>query len=114
MDDPAYGVSVINTSRGAIVDEQALLETLRARTLAGAAVDVFDTEPLPAKHPFRSLENLLATPRIGEPVGDAAHRIRRRRPLRTFYGDAAAAIGAWIEKAREHQKERGVTAANPS
>jgi phosphoglycerate dehydrogenase-like enzyme len=105
MDDPAYGVPVINTSRGAIVDEQALLETLRARTIAGAAVDVFDTEPLPAKHPFRSLENLLATPRIGFGAEDL---------YRTFYGDAAAAIGAWIEKAREHQKERGVTAANPS
>src|SRR5712672_729217 len=56
---------LINTSRGPIVDEQALIETLRARAIAGAAVDVFDTEPLPAKHPFRSLENLLATPHIG-------------------------------------------------
>jgi phosphoglycerate dehydrogenase-like enzyme len=82
MDDPAYGVSVINTSRGAIVDEQALLETLRARTIAGAAVDVFDTEPLPAKHPFRSLENLLATPRIGfvaEDLFGLSTATRRRR-----------------------------------
>jgi phosphoglycerate dehydrogenase-like enzyme len=80
---------LINTSRGPIVDEQALIETLRARAIAGAAVDVFDTEPLPANHPFRSLENLLATPHIGFVAEDL---------YRTFYGDAAAAIGAWIEK----------------
>jgi phosphoglycerate dehydrogenase-like enzyme len=80
---------LVNTSRGPIVDEQALIEALRARTIAGAAVDVFDTEPLPAKHPFRSLENLLATPHIGFVAEDL---------YRTFYGDAAAAIAAWIEK----------------
>jgi phosphoglycerate dehydrogenase-like enzyme len=80
---------LVNTSRGPIVDEQALIETLRARAIAGAAVDVFDTEPLPAKHPFRSLENLLATPHIGFVAEDL---------YRTFYSDAAAAIGAWIEK----------------
>jgi phosphoglycerate dehydrogenase-like enzyme len=86
---------LVNTSRGPIVDEQALIEALRARTIAGAAIDVFDTEPLPQKHPFRSLENLLATPHIGYVAEDL---------YRTFYGDAAAAIGAWIEQ----------QAANPS
>jgi phosphoglycerate dehydrogenase-like enzyme len=80
---------LVNTSRGPIVDEQALIEALRARAIAGAAIDVFDTEPLPQKHPFRSLENLLATPHIGFVAEDL---------YRTFYGDAAAAIGAWIEK----------------
>jgi phosphoglycerate dehydrogenase-like enzyme len=80
---------LVNTSRGPIVDEQALIEALRARAIAGAAVDVFDTEPLPAKHPFRSLENLLATPHIGFVAEDL---------YRTFYGDAATAIAAWIEK----------------
>jgi phosphoglycerate dehydrogenase-like enzyme len=80
---------LINTSRGPIVDEQALIETLRGRAIAGAAVDVFDTEPLPVKHPFRSLENLLATPHIGFVAEDL---------YRTFYGDAAAAIGSWLEK----------------
>jgi phosphoglycerate dehydrogenase-like enzyme len=80
---------LINTSRGPIVNGQALIEALRARTIAGAAVDVFDTEPLPAKHPFRSLENLLATPHIRFVAEDL---------YRTFYGDAAAAIAAWIEK----------------
>jgi phosphoglycerate dehydrogenase-like enzyme len=80
---------LINTSRGPIVEEQALIEILRARGIAGAAVDVFDTEPLPAKHPFRSLENLLATPHIGFVAEDL---------YRTFYNDAAAAIGSWLEK----------------
>jgi phosphoglycerate dehydrogenase-like enzyme len=80
---------LINTSRGPIVDEQALIEALRTRAIAGAAIDVFDTEPLPAKHPFRSLKNVLATPHIGFVAEDL---------YRTFYGDAAAAIEAWIEK----------------
>jgi nucleoside-diphosphate-sugar epimerase len=79
---------LVNTSRGPIVDEQALIETLRTQAIAGAAVDVFDTEPLPATHPFRSLENVLATPHIGFVAEDL---------YRTFYGDAAAVIGAWIE-----------------
>jgi phosphoglycerate dehydrogenase-like enzyme len=82
---------LINTSRGPIVDEQALIETLRARRIAGAALDVFDIEPLPAKHPFRSIENILATPHIGFVAEDL---------YRTFYGDAAAAIEAWIERSR--------------
>jgi len=53
---------LVNTSRGPIVVETDLLEALRSGTIAGAAVDVFDQEPLPPDHPFRSLPNLLATP----------------------------------------------------
>ena len=53
---------LVNTSRGPIVVEADLLEALRSGTIAGAAVDVFDQEPLPLDHPFRSLPNLLATP----------------------------------------------------
>ncbi|MEY9873150.1 phosphoglycerate dehydrogenase-like enzyme [Streptacidiphilus sp. MAP12-33] len=56
---------LVNTSRAAIVDQDALALALREGWIAGAGVDVFDIEPLPADHPFRSLPNLLATPHLG-------------------------------------------------
>ncbi|MFI8997938.1 D-2-hydroxyacid dehydrogenase family protein [Streptomyces sp. NPDC053542] len=56
---------LVNTSRAAIVDQDALAEALRGGWIAGAGVDVFDQEPLPADHPYRSLPNLLATPHLG-------------------------------------------------
>lgn len=79
---------LVNTSRGPIVDEVALIEALQARRIARAAVDVFENEPLPADHPFRKLDNVLATPHIGYVTEDL---------YRTFYGDAAASIAAWLE-----------------
>jgi phosphoglycerate dehydrogenase-like enzyme len=59
------GAIVVNVSRGPIVEEDALIEALRAGRLAGAGLDVFDREPLPADHPFRSLANVVVTPHIG-------------------------------------------------
>lgn len=56
---------LINTSRAAIVNQDDLLDALRNKTIAGAGLDVFDEEPLPLDHPYRSLDNLLATPHIG-------------------------------------------------
>jgi phosphoglycerate dehydrogenase-like enzyme len=56
---------LVNTSRGPIVDEAALVEALRARTIAGAALDVYDAEPLPAGHPLLGLENAVLTPHLG-------------------------------------------------
>lgn len=79
---------VVNTSRGPIIDEAALVEALQRRAIAGAALDVFDTEPLPVGHPLRTLDNVVATPHIGY-VAD--------RPYRIFFRDAVAAISAWLD-----------------
>lgn len=56
---------LVNTSRGPLIDEAALIAALRARTIAGAALDVYDQEPLPAGHPLRTLPNALLTPHLG-------------------------------------------------
>jgi phosphoglycerate dehydrogenase-like enzyme len=77
---------LVNTSRGPIVDEAALIEALRAKRIAGAGIDVFNVEPLPADHPLRSLPNTLITPHIGY-VTDDGYDI--------FYHDAVEDILAW-------------------
>jgi phosphoglycerate dehydrogenase-like enzyme len=77
----------VNTSRGPLVDEAALLSALKSRTIAGAALDVYDVEPLPPSHPFRSLDRLLVTPHIGF-VTNETYRI--------FYGDTVENIAAWL------------------
>src|SRR5438105_10402780 len=56
---------IINTSRGPIIDEAALLTVLREKTIAGAGLDVFDVEPLPVEHPLRKLDNVVLTPHLG-------------------------------------------------
>ncbi|KQL35215.1 D-2-hydroxyacid dehydrogenase family protein [Psychrobacillus sp. FJAT-21963] len=56
---------LVNTSRAAIVDQDALIHALRENWIAGAGIDVFDTEPLPISHPFRALPNVVATPHLG-------------------------------------------------
>src|SRR3954466_15905373 len=56
---------LVNTARGPIIDEAALLETLQQKKIAGAAVDVFSVEPLPVDHPFRKLDNIVLTPHLG-------------------------------------------------
>jgi D-3-phosphoglycerate dehydrogenase len=69
----------INTSRGALVDEAALIEALRARKIAGAALDVFGGEPLPEDHPFvRELDNIVITPHIAGATYDAINNHTRQ------------------------------------
>jgi phosphoglycerate dehydrogenase-like enzyme len=82
---------LVNTSRGAIVDEGALIECLTRRRIGGAAVDVFDVEPLPADHPFRTLDNMVATPHVGYVTQNL---------YRTFYGDTVANIAKWLDGRR--------------
>jgi D-3-phosphoglycerate dehydrogenase len=66
---------VLNLARGGIVTEDALAEALHAGRLAGAAVDAFDVEPLPADHPLRGAPNLLLTPHLGASTRDAQRNV---------------------------------------
>lgn len=79
---------LINTSRAAIVDTDALLAALRAGSVAGAATDVFDIEPLPAGHPVRTAPRLLATPHLG---------YVSRANYETYYGQAVENIRAFLD-----------------
>ncbi len=70
-------VFLINTSRGPVLDEAALIEALRLKKIAGAALDVFETEPLPADSPLRKLDNVILTPHTaGMPDGLKFHKKR--------------------------------------
>jgi D-3-phosphoglycerate dehydrogenase len=66
---------IINCARGGIIDEAALAEALRAKRIAGAAIDVFSTEPLPADNPFRELTNILLTPHLGAATMEAQENV---------------------------------------
>jgi phosphoglycerate dehydrogenase-like enzyme len=79
---------LVNTSRGPLIDETALIEILKNEAIAGAALDVFDVEPLPANHPFRSLPNVIATPHIGYVTQDT---------YRLFYRDTVECVLAWLD-----------------
>ncbi|MEU0134292.1 D-2-hydroxyacid dehydrogenase family protein [Streptomyces sp. NPDC006296] len=82
------GSYLVNTSRAAIVDQDALLDALHRGAIAGAGVDVFDVEPLPADHPMRSAPRLLATPHLGY-VSQANYA--------TYYGEAVEDIRAYLD-----------------
>ena len=79
---------LINTSRGPIVEEQALISVLKNKQIAGAAIDVFDVEPLPPDHPFRALDNVLATPHIAY-VSKGLYK--------AFYEDTVSNIRRWLD-----------------
>jgi len=79
---------LVNTSRGPLINEAALLNVLREGKIGGFGVDVYDEEPLPSDHPFRRLPNVVMTPHIGFVTVDN---------YRTYYGGVVEGIRAWLD-----------------
>ena len=79
---------LINTSRGPIVDEKALIAALQSKSVAGAGLDVFDVEPLPLDHPFRKMDNAVITPHLGY-VSEQNYR--------KYFPDIVEDIRAWLD-----------------
>ena len=79
---------LINTARGPIVEEKALIAALNAKTIAGAGLDVFDIEPLPVDHPFRKMDNVVLTPHLGYVT---------EQNYRKQYPDVVQDIRAWLD-----------------
>jgi D-3-phosphoglycerate dehydrogenase len=82
------GAVLVNTSRGPIVDEAALIAGLKSGHPAHAALDVYDREPLPADHPLRSMDNVTLSPHLGY-VSEDVYRV--------FWGDALENVEAWLD-----------------
>ena len=79
---------LVNTSRGPIIEEQALIDAMNENRLAGVALDVFDREPLPFDHPFRSIDRLIGTPHVGF-VTEETYRV--------FFHDIVENIACWLD-----------------
>jgi D-3-phosphoglycerate dehydrogenase len=79
---------LINTARGPIVDETALITALREKRIAGAGLDVFDVEPLPPDHPYRRMDNVVITPHLGY-VSEQNYK--------KYYPDIVEDIRAWLD-----------------
>jgi D-3-phosphoglycerate dehydrogenase len=80
---------IINTSRGPIIEEKALLAALNGKQIAGAGLDVFDVEPLPLDHPFRKMDNVVITPHLGYVSQQNYER---------YYPDIIGNIRGWLDK----------------
>jgi D-3-phosphoglycerate dehydrogenase len=79
---------IVNTARGPIIDEDALLKVLQQRKIAGAAIDVYAVEPLPVESPFRKLDNVVLTPHLGYVTEDS---------FRNHYSQMIDGIDAWFK-----------------
>jgi D-3-phosphoglycerate dehydrogenase len=79
---------IVNTARGPIIDEAALLEVLQQKKIAGAGIDVFSVEPLPTDHPFRKLDNMVITPHLGYATEEV---------FRGHYVQMVEGIDAWFK-----------------
>ena len=79
---------LVNTSRGPIVDETALIDALKSGAIAGAGIDVYDVEPLPTDHPLRSLDNAVLTGHTGYVVKEL---------YQVVYGQAVDNVKTWME-----------------
>jgi D-3-phosphoglycerate dehydrogenase len=79
---------LVNTARGPIVDENALLEALTQKKIAGAGIDVFSVEPLPVDHPFRKLDNMVITPHLGYATEEI---------FRGHYTQMVEGVDAWFK-----------------
>ena len=86
MKNTAY---IINTSRGPIIDEKALLAALGANRIAGAGLDVFDVEPLPLDHPYRRMDNVVITPHLG---------YVSQQNFEHYYPDIVENIRGWLDR----------------
>src|SRR5471030_374725 len=79
---------LVNTARGPIVDEAALLQTMQQKKIAGAAIDVYSVEPLPVDHPLRKLDNMVLTPHLGYVTEES---------FRNHYKQMVEGIDAWFK-----------------
>ena len=97
---------IVNTARGPIIDEGALLEALQQKKIAGAGIDVFSVEPLPVDHPFRKLDNIVLTPHLGYVTEEVSATTTARWSRASTPGSRASRCGGWRRASDEFRRLR--------